>query len=163
MTVHRSIVFAMALALGFTHAVTQAQETVDANDETASTPVRTVTFDSGDISTIDSFRNNSAELTPDGLNTMRALFLKISVLTGIKAITVAGHTSTRGAAPYNIALSERRAATIARLLATRYPDAHMTVIGMGETQPVTDDATPEAEARNRRVEIHVSTTASAPE
>jgi outer membrane protein OmpA-like peptidoglycan-associated protein len=113
-------------------------------------------IDTRDISELALFENNSATLSPDGIAAMQSLFDKVAEYKGITAITVTGHTSASGPAAYNQDLSERRAAEVARLLSTRYPDANMTVIGMGEKQPIATNETPEGAARNRRVEIEIS-------
>ena len=161
MPIQRSTVCAIALALSGAQTISLAQDTIDATEQEPQTPVVTVIFDSGDISTIDSFQNNSAELNQHGLTIMRSLFARIAKYKGITQIEVTGHTSSRGPAKYNQELSEQRAATVARLLTTRYPDAQMRAFGMGETNPVTDNDTPEGEARNRRVEVKIKATALA--
>ena len=70
-------------------------------------------------------------------------------------IQVAGHTDATGDAKANQALSERRAATIRRILSEKYgaDAARITSRGWGSEQAVADNATEEGRAMNRRVEI----------
>ncbi len=69
-------------------------------------------------------------------------------------ITVSGHTDARGAEEYNQELSERRAQAVADYLieAGLSPEL-FTVQGLGQTQLIDDGTTPEAHAKNRRVEL----------
>ncbi len=113
-------------------------------------------IDTRDISEMALFENNSATLSADGIATVQSLFDRLADYQGITEIRVTGHTSASGPEDYNQTLSEQRAAEVARLLATRYPDVAMTVVGMGETQPVASNDTPEGAARNRRVEVEIS-------
>ncbi len=75
-------------------------------------------------------------------------------------VDVEGHTDTRGAPALNLALSARRAQSVADELLRRQVDAIQiwTVRGRGATRPrFPDDADdPLAAARNRRVEINVT-------
>lgn len=69
-------------------------------------------------------------------------------------LVVAGHTDSEGAADYNVDLSRRRAAAVVSWLTSRDIAAERLVPqGMGESQPVADNATPAGRALNRRVEI----------
>ncbi|SMC87545.1 Outer membrane protein OmpA [Desulfocicer vacuolatum DSM 3385] len=64
-------------------------------------------------------------------------------------IRVEGHTDSKGAAAYNMTLSERRAQAVADALVQRNVDpARMQVMGFGESQPVSS-----SDADNRRVNI----------
>lgn len=64
-------------------------------------------------------------------------------------LRVAGHADERGTDEYNLALSERRAAEVKRLLTERgAPAARVLVEAMGESRPASDDW-----AENRRVEL----------
>jgi outer membrane protein OmpA-like peptidoglycan-associated protein len=72
------------------------------------------------------------------------------------AITVTGHTDTRGKAQYNQALSERRAQAVANyLIEAGLPAELFTVEGLGMSQPVDTADTAEAHSKNRRVELGI--------
>ncbi len=69
-------------------------------------------------------------------------------------VDVIGHTDSTGAAEYNQALSVRRARSVADYLMSRQVIPERLVItGMGQTQPIAPNDTPEGRALNRRVEI----------
>lgn len=69
-------------------------------------------------------------------------------------VTVAGHTDSSGADQYNMALSQRRAQTVAHYLNNQgVVVERLAAIGYGESYPVADNATTQGKARNRRVEI----------
>ncbi|TGX52682.1 OmpA family protein [Sphingomonas gei] len=69
-------------------------------------------------------------------------------------IDVYGHTDSTGSDSYNLALSERRATSVADYLSGRgVQSARLGTRGFGETQPVASNASEEGKAANRRVEI----------
>lgn len=75
-------------------------------------------------------------------------------------VAVDGHTDSVGSDDHNQALSERRATAVADALRAARPDLHLTVTGLGETQPAVEEAGDDIaddRAANRRVELrHVS-------
>lgn len=72
-------------------------------------------------------------------------------------IEVQGHTDSDGAPEANKALSERRAAAVAqRLQDFGILRSRLVAVGMGQTRPIADNATPEGKAENRRIEFLVS-------
>jgi OOP family OmpA-OmpF porin len=74
-------------------------------------------------------------------------------LTGKENLEIVGHTDSKGSKAYNQKLSERRAKAVADFLRNFGVKNNMSVSGMGETQPVADNATDAGRAQNRRVEI----------
>jgi len=69
-------------------------------------------------------------------------------------VRLEGHTDERGTREYNLALSERRAQAVRRILTLHGArDGQLEVIGYGEEMPVSFTQTEESWARNRRVEI----------
>lgn len=67
-------------------------------------------------------------------------------------IRVEGHTDTKGAAEYNMVLSEKRAQAVGDALIQRGVDpSRMQMIGFGESQPVSS-----SDADNRRVNIVIT-------
>jgi outer membrane protein OmpA-like peptidoglycan-associated protein len=71
-------------------------------------------------------------------------------------IEVSGHTDSSGSNQYNQDLSQRRAQSVAYILAQNgVMPQRMYVLGLGETRPVATNATPAGRARNRRVEIQI--------
>ncbi|OGK09087.1 MAG: hypothetical protein A2W80_08920 [Candidatus Riflebacteria bacterium GWC2_50_8] len=69
-------------------------------------------------------------------------------------IEVRGHASSDGDAAMNMALSLERAQSVADyLIATGISSGRIKIKGFGETQPIASNATPEGQAKNRRVEF----------
>jgi outer membrane protein OmpA-like peptidoglycan-associated protein len=99
------------------------------------------------------FAYNSSELTPAAENQLLELTAKLKN-TDVTSIKVIGHTDSKGSDAYNQKLSERRASSVAAFLLKQglAPDK-VTSQGMGESQPVADNATEEGRAQNRRVEL----------
>ncbi len=67
-----------------------------------------------------------------------------------------GHTDNQGAAAYNKALSDRRAAAVVKYIADKgISKDRMESAGYGMEQPVADNNTDEGRAKNRRVEFKI--------
>jgi hypothetical protein len=71
------------------------------------------------------------------------------------AITIEGHTDSVGTARYNLGLSTRRAAALARSLTSQHgiATARLGTRGYGPDRPLESNATIVGRARNRRVEL----------
>ncbi|MEL8056279.1 MAG: OmpA family protein [Pseudomonadota bacterium] len=70
------------------------------------------------------------------------------------AVDVVGHASSDGSDDYNQELSERRANSVrSYLINSGVQSVRLQAIGMGETQPIADNATQAGREANRRVEI----------
>jgi OOP family OmpA-OmpF porin len=72
-------------------------------------------------------------------------------------IEIQGHTDTRGAAGYNLRLSQTRAESVRQFLIDHFQlkPGNLSARGYGETQPETRERNDEELLRNRRVELHV--------
>ncbi|QVQ53649.1 OmpA family protein [Spiractinospora alimapuensis] len=110
------------------------------------------------------FEFDEAQLTPEGEEILRdrAGELEEEGVDGM-TINIDGHTDDKGAADYNLTLSEERAAAVETFLAEVLSDADVTFEsqGHGEEQPVAKNErggwdNPLGRAKNRRVEIAVS-------
>ena len=101
------------------------------------------------------FAVDSATLRPDltrDLQTVAASLLKYPATS----VEVIGHTDNSGAAAYNQDLSQRRAVSVASVLASNgVPSSRISSFGRGEDQPVASNLTDQGRAQNRRVEIIV--------
>jgi hypothetical protein len=74
--------------------------------------------------------------------------------TGSARVTATGHTDKSGPENYNMALSLRRANTVKdSLVRNGVPASNISVVGMGESQPLVQTADGVREPQNRRVEI----------
>jgi outer membrane protein OmpA-like peptidoglycan-associated protein len=72
-------------------------------------------------------------------------------------VDVYGHTDSSGSDSYNLALSQRRAQSVASYLANQGVDGRrFYVTGLGESQPIASNATDSGRALNRRVEIQLA-------
>lgn len=101
------------------------------------------------------FDFDSAALTAAGAAELDKVAAGIAALKAVNAVSVVGHTDSRGSDEYNMALSNRRANTVAAYLASKGVE-NISTSGMGESSPVADNATDEGRAQNRRVEIMIS-------
>jgi outer membrane protein OmpA-like peptidoglycan-associated protein len=71
-------------------------------------------------------------------------------------LSVEGHTDSVGDANYNRELSIQRANSVANYLqATSVAANRLQTLGMGESQPIADNASTEGRQENRRVELRV--------
>ena len=84
---------------------------------------------------------------------------KAEVLRAAPSISlrIEGHADERGSDEYNLALSTRRAATAKRLLVSLgIPADRLETVGYGEEQPLDQEESEAAWARNRRDEFRVT-------
>jgi outer membrane protein OmpA-like peptidoglycan-associated protein len=98
---------------------------------------------------------DSAELPADARQTVQFVATN-AARCNWRAITVTGHTDKSGSNEYNIGLSQRRAQSVAGLMASMgVPSASITTAARGEEQPRVPTADGVREAQNRRAEITV--------
>ena len=72
-------------------------------------------------------------------------------------VDVQGHTDSTGSDEYNLALSERRANSVAQYLGSQQVMSQRLIVqGFGETRPVADNNTMAGREANRRVDIQIS-------
>lgn len=101
------------------------------------------------------FDYDKDEIRDDQKPTLEA---KVPILTTNAAlrIRVAGNTDDRGSDEYNIALGQRRAASVKRYLVARgIADSRIETISFGEERPVASGQSEEAWAKNRRDEFEI--------
>lgn len=102
------------------------------------------------------FATGQATLTNIGQDLVNQLAAKLAPCAGTK-VEVAGHTDLTGNAAANQKLSETRANSVmAALVAKGVPAARLTAKGYGATKPLDPGTSPEANAKNRRIEFAVS-------
>ncbi|MFH0274936.1 OmpA family protein [Vibrio jasicida] len=95
---------------------------------------------------------------PQSNTQLDELITKLKVYS-VGKITIKGFTDNSGSDAYNRLLSERRAQAVANYLSKNGVSAErMNVMGMGEKEPIADNATAIGRAQNRRVEVHFETT-----
>jgi len=74
----------------------------------------------------------------------------------IRRVRVEGHTDNVGSRPYNLDLSQRRAASVVRALVARgVPAGRLLPAGFGFDRPVASNSTALGRAKNRRVEFTI--------
>ena len=67
-----------------------------------------------------------------------------------------GFTDSTGSEDYNIGLSQRRAESVQRYLVSKnVPLYRVSIVGLGEANPVADNQTRTGKAQNRRVEVNL--------
>jgi peptidoglycan-associated lipoprotein len=95
------------------------------------------------------------QLREDGAATLDA---KAPVLLANPSVTlvITGHTDERGTAEYNLALGQRRAASVKRYLVGKgIAEGRMVTQSMGDSQPVAAGSDESAYQQNRRAEFEV--------
>lgn len=97
------------------------------------------------------FKTASAELSPVALKPLNEIADIMGQYPWI-TLHIEGHTDSRASAPYNLDLSNRRAASVRTFFIKRGLAAErFTSIGYGLTRPIADNNTEEGRALNRRV------------
>ena len=99
------------------------------------------------------FATDSSNISADFYQVLNSVALVINEFEKTY-IDINGHTDSTGAESYNQTLSEARANSVARYLESqKVVPQRIVTRGMGESQPIADNDTPEGRALNRRVEI----------
>jgi len=107
-----------------------------------------VKFDSGIL-----FDFDSSNLKAAAKENVRTLANSLNEYPGTD-IKIVGHTDNKGTESYNMSLSERRAAAVkAYAVSQGVPNARLSTLGKGFSEPIADNATETGRAANRRVEI----------
>ncbi|MFD0739038.1 OmpA family protein [Lysobacter koreensis] len=112
----------------------------------------------GEVFTLagDAFASGQATLTNGAASSVRTLAAYLQAGPSA-AVLVEGHTDSQGAADANLKLSQRRADAVRdALVAAGVPRAKVQAAGRGATKPVSDNGTAAGRAKNRRVEIVIS-------
>jgi outer membrane protein OmpA-like peptidoglycan-associated protein len=101
------------------------------------------------------FQRGSSAISPQGsakLDEIAALLAE----NPNERIIIRGYTSSEGEDEYNYKLSQRRAETVAgHFVGKGLNPGRLTVVGMGESNPIASNDTEAGRAQNRRVEIEV--------
>jgi outer membrane protein OmpA-like peptidoglycan-associated protein/predicted small lipoprotein YifL len=101
------------------------------------------------------FKSNSASLLPEAQGRLDQVAQALKESKG-SALVIEGHTDNQGSDTFNQGLSEKRAQAVKDyLVKAGYDSSLIQVSGMGEANPVADNASAEGRANNRRVEIIV--------
>ena len=99
------------------------------------------------------FDTGKATIQPDSEKILSEIAKLLEQNADLK-LRVEGHTDNQGNAAANQTLSEKRAqAVVTWLAAHSVPADRLSAKGIGQTQPVSDNSTEDARAKNRRVEL----------
>lgn len=99
------------------------------------------------------FEYDSAEITMDGQDLL-AHHARYLVANPAVHVTLEGHTDERGSREYNIALGDRRALSVQRVLELNgVAPEQVTVVSYGEEKSAADGNSDAAWRLNRRVEL----------
>ncbi|OWU86185.1 hypothetical protein ATO6_04875 [Oceanicola sp. 22II-s10i] len=99
------------------------------------------------------FATGSSDLTEGSYTSLAALALYLKSSPGLR-IALVGHTDTQGSLEANIALSRRRAQSVAERLVDRHgvPRGQLDAEGMGYLAPIASNLSAAGREANRRVE-----------
>lgn len=103
------------------------------------------------------FQTGKATLLPAASEKLGMLADTLKSMDIAKKITIQGHTDSQGSDATNQRLSQARADAVRAFLIRRgVASDKLEAIGLGETEPVAENDTPEGRANNRRVEIVIA-------
>jgi len=99
------------------------------------------------------FATNSSNISADFYGVLDSVALVINEFEKTY-VDVFGYTDSTGSEAYNQTLSEARASSVASyLMSQKVISQRVVTRGMGESQPIATNDTPEGRSQNRRVEI----------
>lgn len=103
------------------------------------------------------FETDQSKLKPVFRKLLDSLSLKLKQ-RDVAAIVITGHTDTRGTEEHNVTLSTQRADAVRDYLLLKMPELqdHISSAGRASTLPVADNKTNAGRAKNRRVEMVIT-------
>ena len=103
------------------------------------------------------FGKNDAALDPSDTALLDVVLAAMKERCPTQTIVIEGHTDASGPPALNQQLSERRAQAVKAYFAAQgFPADRLKAVGYGATRPLSREATPEAQALNRRVTLVVA-------
>ena len=110
-----------------------------------------------DLSGDANFATDSATLTPNAKGTLDEFVAAAQNVT-LRTVEVAGYTDSTGSASHNMRLSQRRSESVLQYLKNQgLRSQNYAAQGFGASNPVASNSSVAGRAKNRRVEIRVST------
>jgi len=102
------------------------------------------------------FAVGSSTLTPAATATLDMIASEVSATPSGYLVEIQGFADSTGSETFNITLSQRRAENVLRyLVGKNVPLFRVSIIGLGEVNPVADNTTRAGREQNRRVEVRV--------
>lgn len=102
------------------------------------------------------FKVNSSALSDQAKMTLDRIASNVAGQRSGYLIELQGFTDTSGSENYNEALSQRRAESVQRYLVSKnVPLFRISIVGLGEANPIADNKTKTGREQNRRVEVRV--------
>ncbi len=121
-------------------------EALESNSCSGLVRLRGLEFDKGD-----------ATLDPSDTTLLDVVLTAMKERCLTQTIVIEGHTDASGSPKLNQQLSQRRADAVkAYFVAHGFPAGRLRAVGYGATRPLSREATPEAQALNRRVTLVVA-------
>jgi outer membrane protein OmpA-like peptidoglycan-associated protein len=102
------------------------------------------------------FAVGSSTLTPEAMATLDMIAGEVSGMPSGYLVEIQGFADSTGSESFNITLSQHRAENVLRYLVSKnVPLFRVSIIGLGEVNPVADNSTRAGREQNRRVEVRV--------
>lgn len=103
------------------------------------------------------FASGSTQLSGEGEMAVQKLSEQLGAYSSITSLTVIGHTDSAGSDDLNQVLSEKRAMAVRDYIVQSgvAGNAQISVMGMGESQPLASNDSAQGRQQNRRVEVEV--------
>ncbi len=99
------------------------------------------------------FDVDRATIKPESMGTINTICDVLKKNPSLK-YEIDGHTDNTGNSPHNLQLSQQRADAVkAQFVSMGIDASRLTTKGLGDTQPIADNSSPEGKANNRRVEF----------
>ena len=100
------------------------------------------------------FDTGSANIKPESMGIIRQIYQVLQQDPSIN-LKIVGHTDSDGSDANNMTLSKKRAESVKNALVSVYgvDSGRLSTDGKGESEPVSDNNSPEGKAQNRRVEF----------
>jgi outer membrane protein OmpA-like peptidoglycan-associated protein len=102
------------------------------------------------------FRLNSSALSDEAKAALDQIASNVSGMRSGYMVEIQGFTDNQGSETYNFNLSQRRAESVLRHLVSKNVPLHrVSIVGLGEENPVAPNDTRQGREQNRRVEVRV--------
>ena len=102
------------------------------------------------------FETAKADLKPMSFSLLDEVVTVMKANPQIELVEIGGHTDSTGNADFNRKLSQQRAESVLKYIASKgIKKDRLEAKGFGPDVPIADNATPDGQAANRRVEFNI--------